>query len=98
MPFGKYKGIPLENLPDDYIVWLKALTNLRPPLRKAVRDEWQSRLREQQEREEQARRAPAPAPLDPEDRALMGELVRAGFRVLASKYHPDHGGVTRSYL
>jgi hypothetical protein len=34
MPFGKYKGMFLEDLPSDYIVWcLGSLADLREPLK-----------------------------------------------------------------
>lgn len=36
MPFGKYKGIEVGALPDDYIDWLIALDDLREPLRPGV--------------------------------------------------------------
>ena len=35
MPFGKFKGTPLEELPVDYLCWLAQL-DLREPLRRAV--------------------------------------------------------------
>lgn len=35
MPFGKFKGAALEDLPADYVVWLSQL-ELREPLRGAV--------------------------------------------------------------
>lgn len=35
MPFGKFKGTPLEELPADYLCWVAQL-DLREPLRRAV--------------------------------------------------------------
>ena len=35
MPFGKFKGAAVEDLPADYVVWLSQL-ELREPLRGAV--------------------------------------------------------------
>lgn len=32
MPFGKYKGTPLEDLPNEYLIWLGCLDGLRHPL------------------------------------------------------------------
>lgn len=32
MPFGKYKGTPLEELPSEYLLWLGCLDDLRQPL------------------------------------------------------------------
>ncbi len=40
MGFGKYKGRPLSELPDDYIEWcLENLTELRPAYRQALQGE-----------------------------------------------------------
>jgi hypothetical protein len=35
MPFGKYRGIPIEDLPDDYLDSLSTI-DLRAPLQDAV--------------------------------------------------------------
>lgn len=40
MPFGKFKGVELGDLPDDYLAWLTTLHDLRDPLRSAVATEW----------------------------------------------------------
>ena len=36
MPFGKYKGSPLKDLPNEYLLWLGCLPDLRQPLLGAV--------------------------------------------------------------
>jgi len=36
MPFGKFKGTPLEDLHAQYLVWLSQLDDRRDPLRGAV--------------------------------------------------------------
>jgi hypothetical protein len=36
MPFGRYRGTALEDLPAHYVVWLSRLENLRDPLRARV--------------------------------------------------------------
>lgn len=38
MPFGKYRGVDVEDLPDHYLAWLLSI-ELRPALRDAVRRE-----------------------------------------------------------
>lgn len=78
MPFGKFRGSPLSELPDGYLEWLGSLDNLREPLRSGVHAE----LR---------RRQAVPAD---EIRALADDVVTTGFRVLALKCHPDTGGDT----
>ena len=32
MPFGKFKGTPLEELPSEYLLWVGCLDDLRQPL------------------------------------------------------------------
>lgn len=38
MPFGKYRGCPVEDLPEGYLNWLIENVDLREPLRTAVYD------------------------------------------------------------
>ncbi len=46
MPFGKYKGHDLSEVPDDYLLWLTATIPLRDPLRSAVTGEMADRALE----------------------------------------------------
>ena len=81
MPFGKYRGMVLEELPDSYFLWLVTL-DLREPLASAV-------SREAARRGMRGSRRPE---LPLVDRDVAEELVGAGVRSLARKYHPDAGG------
>lgn len=36
MPFGKYKGIDMEEVPNSYIIWLHENTELREPLKSYI--------------------------------------------------------------
>lgn len=36
MPFGKYKGIPIEQLPVDYLYWLLSNVTMTATLERAV--------------------------------------------------------------
>jgi hypothetical protein len=37
MPFGKYRDVPLSDVPGSYLAWcLENLTELRPPYRDAI--------------------------------------------------------------
>ena len=100
MPFGKHKGMPLEELPDDYLVWLSDRDNLYPPLRAAVDRECDMRWGGTWQQQQQA----PPPPIEPkmsaaftgQEGVLFAELLRAGFRALALKYHPDQGGDTEA--
>lgn len=38
MPFGKYKGKSLEEIPDSYIAWLMKSCELKEPLKTWVKD------------------------------------------------------------
>jgi hypothetical protein len=40
MPFGKYRGMPLMDLPARYVRWLMAQPWMRDPLRSALQQEW----------------------------------------------------------
>jgi hypothetical protein len=85
MPFGKHRGCALSELPGDYLAWLGSLPDLRDPLRSAVRSEQARRL---------VHPDAGPATMPPELRAVAVELVGAGHRALARRYHPDVGGDT----
>lgn len=83
MPFGKFKGVPLAELPDDYLTWLLSLgAELREPLRSAVMAEWQARQRPM------AGMRAIPEPVV----SAAREIVTVGYRKLALERHPDKGG------
>jgi hypothetical protein len=84
MPFGRYRGLPLADLPADYLAWLDALPDLQPRLRAAVSRE-QARRRG---RTHAPPRAQGPMP----DGTVCAEIVSAGLRSVARRYHPDAGG------
>lgn len=44
VPFGKYRGMPLSDVPDDYLLWLGTRDDLRNPLLKNVLNEMARRL------------------------------------------------------
>lgn len=77
MPFGRFAGVELCDLPDDYLEWLGSLGDLRDPLRSAVAAEIARRY------------GPADTML-----SMADDIVRTGYRTLAQRYHPDHGGDT----
>jgi hypothetical protein len=82
MPFGKYKGEPLGEIPSGYLNWaLQNCRNLDPWLRVAIRRELERRLDED---DAPARGYPPPANLEGK--------VRSWYREMVLKYHPDRGG------
>ncbi len=86
MPFGKFKGVFIHDLPFEYLTWIYKLDNLREPLLSAIENEFH------------ARKEPVNGgkTLDPDVGAMVDELVSAGYRKLAQVHHPDHGGETRT--
>lgn len=78
--FGKYKGYSLEDIPSDYLAWMAANME-REMLRDAAREELERRRPPRREQ-----------PLLLGQDAITRELVEAGYRALAKKFHPDLGG------
>jgi len=85
VPFGKYCGIELSKIPDNYLHWLSTI-ELRDRLRSAVAKE----IRKRHLAEES--RATAIVPI------LVPKIISTGFRILANKFHPDHGGDGRKMV
>lgn len=81
MPFGKFKGMTLDELPDDYLDWLLT-RDLSEILTEAL-------LRESDRR---AGSAPIAILIQPCDLELMRLLVDLGYRAAARSLHPDSGG------
>lgn len=54
MPFGKYKGTPLDELPSEYLLWLGCLDTLRQPLLGHVLKEMARRVVELERQPERA--------------------------------------------
>jgi len=84
IPFGKFRGLLVENLPDWYISWLADLPDLRDPLLSAVEQECERRFAERDSSDSGAKECPAAE--------FAEELIGAGVRTLARRYHPDVGG------
>jgi len=77
--FGKFKGSRVQDLPDDYLEWLASVDLSNERLRSAVEEERQRRIFLEQNGERI-------------NAKLVDEIVGAGLRSLAKKYHPDNGG------
>jgi Putative quorum-sensing-regulated virulence factor len=84
MPFGKFRGIELVDLPDDYLHWLYSLPDLRDPLRLAVEVEWAMRFEPEWNPQDAFAHG-----LNDEELALLKRLIQTGYRGLATQFHPD---------
>ena len=76
MPFGKNRGEAVENLQDSYVQWLWDNIELRGPLLYEI----EQRILEINSGREIARAEFKTSP------------VKAAYRQMALKYHPDKGG------
>lgn len=91
MPFGKYKGKVLENLPVGYLDWVLDwmnseesgwMSHRRAQLWDALDKEWE-------------RRKSGPngnLRLPPSAKRLLPEFILVGYKAMARRYHPDVGG------
>lgn len=94
MPFGKHKGVDLEDVPEDYLIWvLDKCDNAGPTLRAAIRQ-----VLGLEPQDEYARPPPTASwgePSRPDvgrvKRAVL-EAVKRWHRTHAMRNHPDRGG------
>jgi len=88
LPFGKYRGWPLSEVPMTYLAWLLESARLTWELREAITREIAARL-DLPALPEANRGAEA---LPPELRPWASEIVESGFKAAARRHHPDIGG------
>lgn len=83
MPFGKYVGWAIEDVPTDYLRWcLRTLTRLGPDLRRAMMDVVGEPL------EDTPPAGSAGMPRAADVLALVNRVCRAA----TLRHHPDRGG------
>src|SRR5262245_24462951 len=81
MPFGKYRGWPLEEVPDGYLAWvLDHCSNAGPTLRTAIRQ----------------RLGLEPAPFRAPGGQDWPRVLQTWYHHLALDFHPDRGGSTEA--
>lgn len=104
MPFGKHKGMILENLPDGYLDymldWMDSeesgwMSHKRKRLFDAMDDEWNRR--KGGHRPAEAAKVKPLGQLSPGARSLLPEFVKSGYRGMSMKLHPDKGGTTEDF-
>jgi hypothetical protein len=88
MPFGRYKGSSLEDVPSSYLAWCLRTCDLDPWLREAIEEELNSRA----PRRPPPPRNPPPGPPPP----VLAGIISEWYRRLALRYHPDRGGSTEA--
>jgi len=79
MPFGKYRGVNVEALPEPYLLWLLENIDLREPLRSAVEEALTGET-------------DPPVGISNEVKAMAKQVIDSGYRTLAQRFHPDLGG------
>ncbi len=90
MPFGKYKGLAVKDLPTEYLQWLFVNIELRGRLRVVVCGELDQRAREQST----TQRKPSTVTIQvrPDDVPMARQVFDLGYRAAARTLHPDAGG------
>jgi hypothetical protein len=83
MPWGKYRGKPLAEIPESYLRWvLEEASASGPTLREAIRFELD---------------LPSESDLDTQRLAdSVRGVVRDVYRQMAIRFHPDRGGSTQA--
>jgi hypothetical protein len=87
MPFGKYRGVEVQDLPDSYICWLVDEVDLFGQLRLDVHREYFHRLHQAESRNQGAT-----IRIEPADVELARLIVNHGYRSASKLFHPDAGG------
>lgn len=89
MPFGKYKGWRLCDIPHGYLLWvIDNLTDLSPTLESAICD-----VLGIHDATDYASAAPNGPPISD-----AAKLVRSWHHTMTRKYHPDRGGTHEQML
>ncbi len=83
LTFGKYEGCEIEDIPHDYLRWLYRRNR---PLQAALEKELG--IKPESSKHTAAETVDVPS-------GMLNDLIEAGFKVLAIKAHPDHGGDVR---
>jgi Putative quorum-sensing-regulated virulence factor len=89
MPFGKYRGLAVADVPPEYLFWLYRNGEIEPELRGAIADVLRGLI---PARDRPV--VPRPAGVDGREAARREVLaaLKAAYREMAMRHHPDRGG------
>jgi uncharacterized protein (DUF3820 family) len=88
MPFGKYRGWPLDAVPEFYLRWaVENLRNIDLHLRRALREALAEHEAAQAHQADRSQRAPTGGAL-----IDLPALIKTWHREMALRFHPDRGG------
>ena len=94
MPFGKYRGQPLSEIPADYLRWVEPKEFVRPQLREVIKKELAQRssapTRSSAVSLQELWTGSSPCP----DAAVAREIIEAGVRILSIRLRPDEEKLT----
>jgi uncharacterized protein (DUF3820 family) len=86
MPFGKYKGRRLDEIPIDYLIWcVNNIDSLDSALFMEMKNLIHARTAKQ-------------LPIAESVRSQMRDAVKQWYRRASLKHHPDHGGSNERQL
>lgn len=93
MPWGKYRGHELDDVPMGYLAWLlEECDNVDGYLRDAIREEIANRLDLNCEPEPPPPKPAGPRPIRCKRCEGFVQTVRTWFRRWCQRLHPDRGG------
>ncbi len=99
MPFGKYSGADIADIPTSYLRWLRDDTDVYGELADEVEAEFDRRLLDQRRQSSQSHATfftpfaePGWIHFDPADVSLFREVVEHGYRVCARVHQADAAG------
>jgi hypothetical protein len=84
LPFGRFKGQYVADLPDHYLAWIATQDWVKDPLRAAIIEEYESRACQHSNNQRYL--------LLPSAAVAAECIIESGYRQQARKLHPDVGG------
>lgn len=93
MPFGKYKDQDLDDIPEDYLVWVLDNCEIRPTLRRAIEVVLGLEVGSPPgPKRPTSPPTPPPPTSPPPPRSVVETVLTKWHRTLMTRHHPDRGG------